>query len=70
MFSQVSNASQVALAHLVQSLQPQGARLIDCQIQNDHLAQFGAREINRHEFPALLHENAHGSLKFKTHLTR
>ena len=30
MFSRVSNASQVALVHLVQWLEPQGARMIDC----------------------------------------
>lgn len=64
MFSRVSNASQIALVHLVQTLEPQGARIIDCQIQNDHLAQFGAREIPRSEFLALLREDAQGALQF------
>ncbi len=69
MFSAVSNASQVALVHLAQSLASQGARMMDCQFLTDHLAQFGAREISRREFLALLHENAQGSMPFHARLT-
>lgn len=52
MFSRVTDASKVALAHLC-SL---GFELIDCQVPNPHLARLGAVEINRRRFLALLDE--------------
>lgn len=50
MFSEVSNASKVALYALSEHLEAQKYRLIDCQIYNDHLASLGAKEIPRSEF--------------------
>lgn len=50
MFSRVSNASKVALVHLVRQLKAWGFELIDCQMSTDHLASLGAREIPRGEF--------------------
>ncbi len=50
MFSQVSNASKVALAHLC-TLE---FEIIDCQIPNTHLTQLGAEMIDRREFAAFL----------------
>ncbi len=50
MFANVSDASKVAFATLVQKLQNDGFRLIDCQQQTRHLARFGARAISRSEF--------------------
>jgi leucyl/phenylalanyl-tRNA--protein transferase len=47
MFSRVSNASKVALAHLVAYLKAEGFDLIDCQITTGHLQRLGAREIPR-----------------------
>jgi len=39
-----SNASQVCLIHLVGHLRRCGFRLLDSQISNEHIEQFGARE--------------------------
>lgn len=50
MFSRVSDASKIALAHLCRFLDRQGFALIDCQMYTTHLASLGAREIPRHEF--------------------
>ena len=51
MFSKVSNASKLALIHLVRE---NHYSLIDCQVYNPHLASLGAMEINRAKFLALL----------------
>jgi len=51
MFSKVSNASKLALIHLVRD---NHYSLIDCQVYNPHLASLGAREIERAKFLALL----------------
>ncbi len=50
MFSDVSNASKVALATLVARLKDYGYTLIDCQVRTDHLVSLGAREITRKAF--------------------
>lgn len=47
MFSFESNASKVALAHLVARLKAGGFELLDTQFVTDHLKQFGAVEIPR-----------------------
>ncbi|MFZ5759892.1 MAG: leucyl/phenylalanyl-tRNA--protein transferase [Thermodesulfobacteriota bacterium] len=54
MFSQVSNSSKVALAHLVDLLRQWEFDLIDCQMTTGHLIRLGAREIAGHEFYARL----------------
>ncbi len=54
MFSQRSNASKIALAHLTKALHNSGFSLIDCQVGNDHLFSLGAVLIDRSEFLALL----------------
>ena len=54
MFTRKRDASKVAFAHLVTQLQAWGYRLIDCQVQSDHLTSLGARSIRRAEFNALL----------------
>ncbi len=54
MFSRVSNASKVGLAALVRQLQRWQFEVIDCQMATSHLAAFGAREIRRTEFLALV----------------
>jgi leucyl/phenylalanyl-tRNA--protein transferase len=56
MFSRVSEASKVALAHLVQQLEHWGFGLVDCQMRTPLLASFGAREIARSEFARRLAE--------------
>ena len=50
MFTDRSDASKVALAHLVRQLDCWGFEMIDCQMTTSHLARFGAREIPRAEF--------------------
>jgi len=50
MFSRVSDASKVALAHLVEQVQSRGYRLIDCQVYSRHLISLGAQEIPRARF--------------------
>ncbi|MEI9963572.1 MAG: leucyl/phenylalanyl-tRNA--protein transferase [Caulobacteraceae bacterium] len=47
MFSIARDASKVALAHLVARLRVGGYRLLDAQFMTEHLAQFGAEEIER-----------------------
>lgn len=50
MFSRMPDASKVCLVHLVERLRERGFALLDCQIQNDHLARIGATEIPETEF--------------------
>ena len=50
MFSRASDASKVALVHLVRAMRAGGGRLIDCQMHTRHLASLGARDIARTEF--------------------
>ncbi|MDY7396393.1 leucyl/phenylalanyl-tRNA--protein transferase [Aureibaculum sp. 2210JD6-5] len=50
MFSKVSNTSKIALIKLVEKLQQEKYKLIDCQVYNKHLESFGAKEISRAEF--------------------
>ena len=52
MFSRVSDASKVALAHLCRLLERRGFVVIDCQMTTAHLVSLGAREIPRQEFVA------------------
>jgi len=54
MFSTVTDASKVALHHLVQWLRPYNVELIDCQVASEHLFTLGARLIPRAEFVARL----------------
>ena len=62
MFSRTSDASKVALAHLVTQMQRHepgsmpGTGMIDCQMNTPHLASLGAREIPRTEFTRRLQE--------------
>jgi leucyl/phenylalanyl-tRNA--protein transferase len=50
MFSRASDASKIALAHLVAQLRRWGFGLVDCQMETMHLASLGARPIPRAEF--------------------
>jgi len=50
MFSRVSDASKVALVHLVARLRRGGFKLLDCQFMTEHLRRLGAVEIVREEF--------------------
>jgi leucyl/phenylalanyl-tRNA--protein transferase len=50
MFARRSDASKVALVHLVRQLRRWGFPLIDCQMSTSHLASLGARTVSRAEF--------------------
>lgn len=50
MFSRETDASKVALVHLVARLAGGGYRLLDTQFLTEHLATFGAVEIPRAEY--------------------
>ncbi len=54
MFSRETDASKVALVHLVGRLIVGGYGLLDAQFQTDHLSQFGAVEITREAYHARL----------------
>ncbi|HXP04831.1 MAG TPA: leucyl/phenylalanyl-tRNA--protein transferase [Stellaceae bacterium] len=56
MFSRVTDASKVALVHLVALLRHGGYRLLDMQFLTPHLAQFGAIEVPRAQYQRLLAE--------------
>jgi leucyl/phenylalanyl-tRNA--protein transferase len=47
MFAHATDASKLALVHLVEQIRRWGFGLIDCQMKTAHLASFGAREISR-----------------------
>ena len=56
MFSIATDASKVALVHLVARLNAGGYRLLDSQFVNDHLKQFGVEAVPRKAFMAMLDE--------------
>lgn len=56
MFSVGTDASKVALVHLVARLRAGGYRLLDSQFVNDHLKQFGVEAVPRHAFMVRLNE--------------
>ena len=59
MFAGETDASKVALAHLIEKLEADGVPLVDCQQDTAHLASFGARPVPRRAFAALLGELIH-----------
>jgi leucyl/phenylalanyl-tRNA--protein transferase len=56
MFSRETDASKVALVHLVARLKLGGFKLLDAQFLTEHLARFGAVEIPRAAYLAKLSE--------------
>ncbi|HYG14289.1 MAG TPA: leucyl/phenylalanyl-tRNA--protein transferase [Bacteroidia bacterium] len=54
MFHKVTDASKVALVHLVEWMKQNGFILLDTQFITDHLKQFGAIEIPQVEYMKLL----------------
>lgn len=50
MFSRATDASKVALVHLLARLRAAGFALLDTQFVTDHLARFGTVEIERVEY--------------------
>jgi len=56
MFSKATDASKVALAHLVEQAKRESWLFIDCQFYTNHLASLGAREISRQAYLKMLAE--------------
>ncbi len=56
MFSRETNASKLALVKLVDQLRKTGFLLLDTQYVNDHLLQFGVKEIDQKDYMAQLDE--------------
>ena len=56
MFYHVPNASKVAMVGLVEHLRKRGFLLFDVQLQNPHLARFGAYLISDREYQKLLQQ--------------
>jgi leucyl/phenylalanyl-tRNA--protein transferase len=54
MFSRATDASKVALVHLVALMRHGGYRLLDMQFVTPHLLQFGAVEVPRAQYRRLL----------------
>ncbi len=54
MFSEVSDASKVALWELCDLMQKNGGDFIDCQMPTNHLISLGAQVANREDFLNLL----------------
>ncbi len=66
MYSRVTDASKVALAHLVARLRLGGFRVLDTQFVTEHLQQFGAVEISRAQY----HRRLTAALQVKAYLPR
>lgn len=64
MFSRRTDASKMALVHLVYRLRAGGYSLLDTQFITQHLTQFGAQEIPRTAYKKLLREAVAGEGKF------
>lgn len=60
MFSDVTDASKVALASLVNHLLGCGFKLMDCQVLSEHIASLGARYIPRSLYLNFLHSMQSG----------
>jgi len=58
MFTRKTDASKVALVHLVRVLQRNAFEIIDCQVSTNHLKSLGAREIPREHFLRYLNRAA------------
>jgi leucyl/phenylalanyl-tRNA--protein transferase len=56
MFHHETDASKVALVHLVRRLRQGGYMLLDTQYSTRHLEQFGVTQVSRKEYERLLEE--------------
>ncbi len=69
MFSRQTNASKVALAHLVARLRAGGYSLLDTQFVTNHLARFGVIEIPRRNYLKMLGDAMERRASFPRELT-
>ncbi len=68
MFTRATDASKVALVHLVARLTLAGFRLLDTQFITEHLAQFGATEVSRTRYHDMLAEALDVDVRFPKEL--
>jgi leucyl/phenylalanyl-tRNA--protein transferase len=64
MFSRVTDASKVCLAHLVERLRERGFVLLDTQFTTDHLKRFGAVDVPRRKYEVMLADAVKGEARF------
>lgn len=57
MFAKKSDASKVALVALAKQLEAWGFRMIDCQMETEHLMSMGAQNLSREAFEHILEED-------------
>lgn len=65
MFSRETDASKVALVHLVARLNAGGFKLLDAQFLNSHLKQFGTYTVEKLAYRPILDAALDGSADFK-----
>ena len=64
MFARETDASKVCLVHLVTRLKARGFVLLDTQFTTEHLKRFGAVDVPRAKYEAMLEEALHGEAAF------
>lgn len=64
MFSRATDASKCCLAFLVDRLRERGFRLLDTQFTTEHLKRFGAVDVPREHYEALLDDALRHSASF------
>jgi leucyl/phenylalanyl-tRNA--protein transferase len=64
MFHRATDASKIALVHLVARLKAGGYRLLDTQFLTDHLKTFGAIEVSRPRYHRMLEAALTGEADF------
>ena len=64
MFSRETDASKVCLAFLVERLRERGFKLLDTQFTTDHLKRFGAVDVPRRRYEAMLAEALEANTRF------
>ncbi len=69
MFSRATNASKIALVHLVIRLRKAGYVLLDTQFTTPHLRQFGAIDVPREHYKAQLTQALSSVARFPAELT-
>lgn len=64
MFSIKTDASKIALVHLVGRLKAKGFKLLDSQFHNPHLDQFGLYEMPQDEYVAMMQAGLKDRVEF------
>ena len=64
MFHRVTDASKIALVHLIARLRAGGFKLCDTQYVTDHLKTFGAVDVPKKRYHRMLEEALTGDADF------